>query len=429
MSGGPLAGVLALRLPFFYGWVILGCACAAALARSGPAVATLSVFVEPMTREFGWSRTALAGAVSLGGVLAAVLSPAVGAMMDRHGARLIICVAVVTTALPLALLSGIESMLAFYLLYCIARLNFAGPFDLGIHGAVNSWFVKKRAIAGSIVAFAQPCGLIIVPLIAYAAMERGGWRLGWQAVAATVLIVGFVPTFLLMVRRPEDLGLLPDGAPSAPTDGSAGASAAPTAPEPAFTRAEALGTRAFWMLALYTLLVYPVQAGTSLHQAAHLVERGLSQAEAVMCVTTFSATAAIAGLALGFSSRRLGVPLALAVSGTCLAGSGIVLARVADITGGLAGVILFGIGIGGISTVLPISWVDYFGRRNFGAIRGIALTIQVTAQASGPLISGILRDATGDYWASLTTFTVFGALGTVAALLITKPVPRDSASS
>src|SRR6185312_7805972 len=70
-----LPALLAARLPFFYGWVVLGVLCFAGFARQGPAVATLSVFVTPLTRDFGWSRTALSGAVSLGGVLAAIVSP------------------------------------------------------------------------------------------------------------------------------------------------------------------------------------------------------------------------------------------------------------------------------------------------------------------------------------------------------------------
>src|SRR5262245_1543926 len=76
---------LVARTPFFYGWVILACVCLAGFARQGPAVATLSIFVEPMTREFGWSRAALSGAVSLGGVLAALTSPLIGPVLDRRG--------------------------------------------------------------------------------------------------------------------------------------------------------------------------------------------------------------------------------------------------------------------------------------------------------------------------------------------------------
>ena len=98
-TAAPLAPLLIARLPFFYGWVILACACFAGFSRQGPAVATLSIFVEPMTSEFGWSRTAISGAVSLGGVLAALGSPLIGPMLDRHGARLILCTAVLVTGL------------------------------------------------------------------------------------------------------------------------------------------------------------------------------------------------------------------------------------------------------------------------------------------------------------------------------------------
>ena len=96
---------LAPRLPFFYGWVVLGCLCLSGFARQGPAVATLSVFIVPMTAEFGWSRAAIAGAVSLGGVLAAFAAPLLGPVMDRRGARLILCLAVLGTGLSTLALS------------------------------------------------------------------------------------------------------------------------------------------------------------------------------------------------------------------------------------------------------------------------------------------------------------------------------------
>src|SRR5262249_5637090 len=89
-----LAGLLIPSLPFDYGWVILACVCSAGFGRQGPAVATLSMFVAPMSSELGWSRTELSGAVSLGGVLAAVASPLIGPVLDRQGARLILCTAV-----------------------------------------------------------------------------------------------------------------------------------------------------------------------------------------------------------------------------------------------------------------------------------------------------------------------------------------------
>src|SRR5207245_8722102 len=132
-SSGAFPLLLSARLPFFYGWIVLACLCCAGFSRQGPAVATLSIFVEPLTREFGWSRAALSGAVSLGGVLAALSSPLIGPLLDRHGSRVALCLAVLVTGLAMMLLSLTQSLLVFYLLFCTARLNWAGPFDLGIY--------------------------------------------------------------------------------------------------------------------------------------------------------------------------------------------------------------------------------------------------------------------------------------------------------
>ena len=131
MNAPPLPRWLIPRLPFFYGWVILACTCCAGLSRQGGAVATLSVFVTPMTAQFHWSRTAISGAVSLGGLLAAIASPSLGRLLDREGARIVLCVAVLTTGLANMALSLTASLPMFYVLFCVARMNFAGPFDLG----------------------------------------------------------------------------------------------------------------------------------------------------------------------------------------------------------------------------------------------------------------------------------------------------------
>src|SRR5260370_29586275 len=104
-----LPRLLVPRLPFFYGWVVLGCICLAGFARQGPAVAVLSVFVVPMTDAFGWSRTEMAGAVSLGGVLAAFVSPMLGQVLDPRGSRLILCVAALGTGLATMALSLTQS--------------------------------------------------------------------------------------------------------------------------------------------------------------------------------------------------------------------------------------------------------------------------------------------------------------------------------
>ena len=413
--------LLSRRLPFSYGWGVLGCLCCAGFARQGPAVATLSIFVEPLTREFGWSRAALSGAVSLGGVLAALTSPVIGPLLDRHGARITLCIAVLVTGITVMLLSLTQSLLVFYLLFCIARMNWAGPFDLGIYGGVSNWFILRRTLATSVATLAQMAGLVAMPLIAQLAMRQHGWRGGWLAIGTVTLLIGFLPVWMLMVRRPEDMGLPPDGQSAA---GSLVLPVMADVSEPSFSGGEAIGTAAFWLLLLYTVLVYPVQAGVSLHQAANLIESGVEPTAAATIVSIFSLMSAVASVACGLLPRRVPIRYPLALIGGFLAAGTLAMVGISSTTQGYVAAALFGFGIGGVLTLLPIAWADYFGRAHFAAIRGIVLSVQVIAQATGPLVSGALHDWTGSYHRALQCFAVLSCLSIAAALVARRPRMR-----
>ena len=418
-TGRRLPALLNSRLPFFYGWVVLGCLCCAGFARQGGATATFSVFVEPLTREFGWSRTAISGAASLGGVLAALLSPLIGPLLDRRGSRAALCLAVLGTGFAALLLSQVESLGVFYLLFCIARLNWASPFELGIYSALNTWFVARRSLANSIATVAQMAGLVAMPMIAQLAMRGGGWRAGWIAIGATVLAVGFLPNWLFLVRRPEDLGLLPDHTAAAAAARRTRRTTEPV--EITFSRRQAVRTAAFWLLLSYTVLVYPVQAGVSLHQAANLVEHGVSPTMAATTVSLFSLMSGVASAACGTLPRSWPLRYPMALAGIFLTAGCLAMIGIASPAQGVAGAVLFGLGIGGMLTLLPIAWADYFGRAHYGAIRGLALSAQVLAQASGPLLSGALHDWTGNYTRSLEIFAALSFFSVLAALAARRP--------
>lgn len=419
-----LAVALAPRTRFYYGWVVLAALCCAGFARQGSAVATLSIFVEPLTREFGWSRASLSGAVSLGGLAAALVAPLIGPLLDRRGSRLVLCSAIALNGIALVLLSLTPSLLVFYLLFCVARMNWAGPFDLGIYGALNNWFVERRMLATSVATLAQMSGLVALPLVAQFAITHDGWRSGWLAIGALTLLVGLLPCWLFVARRPEDVGLQPDGAPSP----RAGAKASAPLVEPSYSRRQAIRTPAFWLLMLYTVLVYPVQAGVSLHQASQLVERGISPLTAAAIVATFSLMSGVATVLCGAMPRRFPARFALALAGALLALGVLRMSAIASPRDGYLAAAFFGLGIGSVLTLLPIAWADYFGRANFGAIRGLALSAQVLAQAAGPLLSGALRDATGDYGLSLRCFAALSVLSVLAALAARRPAVQLSSA-
>jgi cyanate permease len=192
-----------------------------------------------------------------------------------------------------------------------------------------------------------------------------------------------------------------------------------------FTRAQAIRTKSFWLLTLFTLLAYPVQAGVSLHQAPFLIERGLSPPVAASVVSVFSLLSGISSFGFGLLPRRVTARWKLVLTGLLLCVGATLYQPVHGAGSGYLAASFFGAGVGGLLVMLPIAWADYFGRGNYGAIRGMALTGQVLAQAAGPLLSGVLRDATGGYETSLACFAVLSGASVLAALLATPPNSRQ----
>src|SRR3546814_13575836 len=128
-------------------------------------------------------------------------------------------------------------------------------------------------------------------------------------------------------------------------------------------------TPAFWLLTLFTLLIYPVQAGISLHQAPHLIESGLTATVAATVVSAFSFVSGMAGLGFGLMTRLLGVRAALAIVGVCLGGSAIARVGIARAPHAYLSAALFGVGVGGRLPILRHAWVDPFGRLTSGQTR------------------------------------------------------------
>ena len=415
---------LVRRLPFFYGWAVVGCAMSSNAVRQAASVTTLSIFIVPMTVEFGWSRTGVSGAVSVGALLGALSAPFIGPLFDRHGSRALLIASALAMSACCVALAGTPGLLWFYVAFGVSRMIFSTPFDLGTSSVAAKWFVRRRALAMSLLTTSIGIGLTILPLAVALAIAAGGWRTGWLVLAVIVVVFGVVPQWFLLVRAPEDLGLRPDGDGAVPRTaaGAGGARAADAAGEIAFTRAQAARTPALWLVMAYTLIVFSIQAGVSLHWAPHLVERGISPTITATIVGAFSLAIAFSSIVFGYAGDRVPVRATLAASAALMALGAMAMGAASGPPLGYAASVLFGAGVGGILTMPPVALASYFGRAHFGAIRGMALPAQVVGQAGGPLLAGALHDLTGSYASGLTTFAALSLLA--AAVAMATPTPR-----
>ena len=425
---------MAQRLPFYYGWVILAVASVPSFgARPVMAVATLSVFVVPMTDEFGWSRAQFSGAVSLGALFGLLVSPFAGRLIDRYGSGVLLSASSAVVGLCAIGLSLTSPIWTFYALYVPGRAVFSSPLELGTSTAVSNWFIRRRPMGLAYMGIIQGIGLTIFPVIAQVLIDGWGWRTAWLAVGIFTLSTGIIPVLLLMARRPEDMGLEADPEKdhrTVPTSDVAAARAPPSASntESNYTVRQALATRAFWLLAIFSVFGFVVQAGVSLHQVPHYIGQGVPTHLAALTASTFAFGQVPGGVFWSFWARRVPLRVLLSVAAATMSVGAIGTGFSSSLSTGIPMGFLLGVGVGGIHLLLRLTWADYYGRLHLGSIRGLTLPAQIGGQAIGPIIAGFMYDSTGGYETPFTAFGIIVAFAAVMVLTATPPGPLPQGS-
>ena len=419
---------LAHALPFYYGWVIVANGVAVSLsARTVMAVATLSVFVVPMTQSLGWSVGMFSGAVSLGGLVAVFISPVVGRWLDRYGAGVILGLGSLATGALSIGLAFVAHPLAFYFLYVPGRMIFSGPMELGLPTAVSNWFIRRRPMALAVDAITKGAGLAIVPWAMQLIITGFDWRTAWVTLGILTFALGVVPSLLLVARRPEDMGLEPDPAPPQEALNSPHSEVATDSrgsggfAETNFTVGQALRTRAFWIIAIFSGVGMMVQAGVSLHQVSHYIAQGIDPRFAAMSASIFALGQMPASLFWAALARRMPIRFLMMAAAfvVALAAAGTVASdRVLPEIVSAAGV---GFGVGGLHLLIRLVWADYYGRQNLGTIRGLTMSVQVGGQALGPVIAGFMFDYFDSYRIPFAFFAAAVFLAGILALAAKPP--------
>ena len=171
-----------------------------------------SLLLPPLIDEFGWDRSLAAGAFSFGFLVSAVLSPVVGRVMDPRGPRIVIETGVCLVTAGLLLAPLIANPWQLYPTLGVMVGAGANLMTYTAHSLfLPNWFVRQRGLAVSIAFSGVGIGAIVLLPWLQSIIEQDGWRASCWAMGVLVLCV-LGPLTLLVRRRPEDVGLLPDGA-------------------------------------------------------------------------------------------------------------------------------------------------------------------------------------------------------------------------
>ena len=389
------------KLPIFYGWIVVAVVFVS-MAFGVNARTAFSLLFPPMLSEFGWDRALTAGAFSFGFLVSAVMSPLLGRLMDRFGPILVMELGVVM--LGAGLLLAPYTTEPWHLYLTLGVLVGGGSVCLGYSGQslfLPNWFVRKRGLAMSLAFAGVGIGSIVLLPWVQSTIDVAGWRTACVAMGIASVIV-LAPLNLLLRKRPEDMGLEPDGDRAA--DESNGP-APSNVVDPAWaaidwTLPRALSTARFWWLAVSYFSTLFVWYAVQVHQTKYLVEIGYDATLAAWALGLVSLAGIPGQVFLGSLSDRVGREWIFSIGnlGFALTYAILIALQYWPSTWLMfAMVVCQGVLGYGITPVFGPIVAEIFQGRHYGTIFGTVMFIAISGGAAGPWIAGLFHDTYHTY--------------------------------
>jgi MFS family permease len=416
---------------FYYGWYIVGVGVLVNIAGTFAFSSTLSIFLKPITEELGVSRGAFSLIRTFEIGVAAMIIPMLGPWIDRYGGRGVLVLGVVMEGTGLVLSSLVQSFWQFVLVRC--SLVIAGEALLGslvINVTIAQWFVRKRGRAMGIANLGTGVAKLSIPLVAASLFVLIGWRNTWAVFGIIAPLLVVVPALIFVRRRPEDLGLRPDGElPSQTIDELSAADKASSpsqhqrsAAERTWTRAQVLSLPTFWLLVITFGIASVGIAGLNLHIYSYVTDIGYSPLIAASFMSTIALTQLGSTLVWGMLADKFDIRRVSCVQ-FLIQGVGLITAiSSSQIHVTYLGFFFYGTGLAGSFVLREVIWANFFGRASLGTVRGLSLFFSNLFAASGAPFFGFLHDHTGSYNLSFTIFSC--ALFTSSVLILLAKPPK-----
>lgn len=373
-----------------------------------------SVFLVPMRDEFGWSAAAVTGAYSLALLISGLAAPFVGRWLDRRGPRALMTAGSLLGALLVVAWSRVGDLTLYYLIWAGIGLAMAATLYEPAFATVTRWFERDRSRALLLVTVAAGfASTIALPLSGWL-VDRFTWRTALLVLAAILAVATIPPHALLLRRRPEDLGLLPDGAAprqDAAVDAQAvfseGVSVGDALRDPAFR----------WLTLAFFLETFSAIA-VGVHLIPYLTERGDGARFAAAAAGLIGAAQVGARVLATVFGNRLSQVALTALVFALQAVALVVLMGWQTRAGVLSAVLLLGAGRGVVTLMRPGLVAEFYGRTHFGAISGMLALFLTGARALAPVGAGVAYTLAGSYDPVLWGMATVSALAALAMIRV-----------
>ena len=392
----------------FFGWWVLVAVMLLQVLIAGLFFQSFGVYVPVLLEEFGWSATSISLAVSGRQLLGAFTGPGIGFAIDRFGSQRIIAIGLSLMGFGYLLFSTVGNFVFFVIIQLL--MGFAANLSGWLPNTkiLVNWFLKRRTMALAFMGVGMGLGGLLSPAVAYF-IELYGWR-AVSVASGGIMLLGLALLPLLR-SSPEAYGLEPEGQAELKVTS-----------EHDFTAQEALRTRSFWLLAFGHGLALICVVSIIVHYVTHLsIGLGFSLQLAASLFALVTVMQIVGQLISGFFGDRLSKRW-LASIAMLMHGLGIFMLGIGQTTSVIIlASILHGLAWGVRGPLMSALRADYFGRKNFGKIMGIADPIVISGALIEPVIAGYSFDAFGSYQTGFGWIALSALMGSACFAFAVKP--------
>ncbi len=352
-----------------------------------------SLFVVPLTREFGWTRGEMASASAFS-LIGAFSAPLVGRLADRFGVRPVLVAGLIAYAAVLAAFAGQSGSLSAYALLIIAHTGVGLAAGGAIFcRAVAGWFTAARGLALGLTMTGVPIAAALITPTLQAVIDGSGWRMGYLFLAVLAVAIG-IPSVLACVR--ERVVVAADAGDS--------------------EWGQIMRSPRFWLLLASLIPVNTAGTGIMSQMAPLLTDGGLASAQAAWLLSIFAGAVIVSRLAAGWAIDRFPAHIVAAiVTGTPALGCLVFLWTGGHFEMAALALVLIGVQQGAEIDLVGYLLARMFGLRHYATAYGACVLALGLSGAAGVYLFGALYDGEGSYRLALMLSATGYALG--AAML------------
>ncbi len=416
--GQHMAEAVANDGEFRRGWpVLFACVLGVGLGLSPLPFYTMGVFAPHLAKEFGWSMSQIMAGLSITTISVVVAGPMAGLLAERFGTRRVALLSLLLFGLAFMSMARLgPSLTQFYVTWGVIAAVGAGTLPITFTRAVNGWFDVHRGMAlGIAMTGTGVFGILCKPYLAWVIADHG-WRAGYIALGALPLLIA-LPACFFMFRDPPE------------ADVELGHSVAEL---PGLSRAEALKSWKFWLIAFAMVIIPFCLAGPVPNLEKILSDRGFDSATA-LSLTPLIGLSAIAGRLIGgWLLDRFWAPgVAFVMLGLPAIACFILAGGSYDVTMGAVAIAMIGFALGIEYDVVAYLTSRYFGMRAYAGLYAILYVCFAVGSGVAPLVFGYLRDLNQNYATALMISAIALPLASALFLLLGRhPVfTREGASA